>query len=41
MKLMIEQLKNQDPMNPMKSEEFTTQLAQINSLEQLVDAQHS
>jgi|WetSurMetagenome_2_1015567.scaffolds.fasta_scaffold736547_2 flagellar basal-body rod modification protein FlgD len=36
MKLVIEQLKNQDPMDPMKSEEFTTQLAQINSLQQLV-----
>ena len=36
MKLMIEQLKNQDPMNPMKSQEFTAQLAQLNSLEQLI-----
>jgi flagellar basal-body rod modification protein FlgD len=36
MKLVIEQLKNQDPMDPMKSEDFTTQLAQINSLQQLV-----
>ena len=27
MKLVIEQLKNQDPMDPMKSEEFTSQLA--------------
>lgn len=36
MKLVIEQLKNQDPMDPMKSEEFTTQLAQINSLQQLI-----
>jgi flagellar basal-body rod modification protein FlgD len=36
MKLVIEQLKNQDPMDPMKSQEFTSQLAQINSLEQLI-----
>lgn len=36
MRLMIEQLKNQDPMNPTDSGEFTQQLAAINSLEQLV-----
>jgi flagellar basal-body rod modification protein FlgD len=36
MKLIIEQLKNQDPMNPMDSQEFTSQLTQINSLEQLI-----
>ena len=36
MQLMIEQLKNQDPMNPMDSSQFTQQLAQINSLQQLV-----
>ena len=36
MKLMIEQLKNQDPLNPLDSSEFTVQLAQINSLEQLI-----
>jgi len=37
MRLIIEQLKNQDPMNPLDSGEFTTQLAQINSLEQLIN----
>lgn len=37
MKLMIEQLKNQDPLNPMDSNEFTAQLAQLNSLEQLIN----
>jgi flagellar basal-body rod modification protein FlgD len=37
MRLIIEQLKNQDPMNPLNSGEFTTQLAQINSLEQLIN----
>lgn len=33
--LMVEQLKNQDPMNPSDSTEFTAQLAQFSSLEQL------
>jgi len=33
--LLIEQLKHQDPLNPLKSTEFTAQLAQFNSLEQL------
>jgi flagellar basal-body rod modification protein FlgD len=37
MRLMIEQLKNQDPMNPLDSSEFTQQLATINSLEQLIN----
>jgi flagellar basal-body rod modification protein FlgD len=36
MKLMVEQLKNQDPMNPLDSKDFTAQLAQLNSLEQLM-----
>ena len=36
MRLMIEQLKNQDPMDPMDSNAFTQQLATINSLEQLI-----
>jgi flagellar basal-body rod modification protein FlgD len=36
MRLMIEQLKNQDPMSPLDSSEFTQQLATINSLEQLI-----
>ena len=33
--LLVEQLKHQDPMNPMQSVEFTGQLAQFSSLEQL------
>ena len=37
MRLMIEQLKNQDPMNPLDSSDFTQQLATINSLEQLIN----
>jgi flagellar basal-body rod modification protein FlgD len=36
MKLLIEQLKNQDPMNPMQSNEFTQQMATLNSLQELV-----
>ncbi len=33
--LMVEQLKNQDPMDPADATEFTAQLAQFSSLEQL------
>jgi flagellar basal-body rod modification protein FlgD len=33
--LFIAQLKNQDPMNPLDSSEFTAQLAQFSSVEQL------
>lgn len=35
MKLMIEQLKHQDPLSPMESQEFASQMAQFASLEQL------
>jgi len=35
MKLMLAQMKNQDPMNPMQSHEMAAQLAQFTSLEQL------
>ncbi len=36
LKLLVEQLKNQDPMNPQDSAQFVAQLAQFNSLEQLI-----
>jgi flagellar basal-body rod modification protein FlgD len=32
--LLVAQLKYQDPMNPMDNREFTTQLAQLQALEQ-------
>lgn len=37
MKLMISQLKNQDPLNPMDGTAFSAQLAQFSSLEQLTN----
>ena len=33
--LLVTQLKNQDPMNPMDDTQFVTQLAQFSSLEQM------
>ena len=35
LKMLVTQLQNQDPMNPMDSQEFAAQLAQFSSLEQL------
>ena len=37
LKLFVEQLKHQDPLNPMKNYEVASQLAQYSSLEQLVN----
>jgi flagellar basal-body rod modification protein FlgD len=37
LKLLITQLENQDPLNPQDSTEFTAQLAQFSSLEQLTN----
>ncbi len=35
LKLFVEQMKNQDPLEPQKNSEFLAQLAQFTSLEQL------
>ncbi len=35
LQLLIEQMKNQDPMNPMDSTEYTAQLAQFTTLEEM------
>lgn len=37
LKLFVEQLKHQDPLNPMENYEVASQLAQYSSLEQLVN----
>jgi flagellar basal-body rod modification protein FlgD len=37
LKLLVTQLKNQDPLNPSNSTEFTAQLAQFSSLEELTN----
>jgi len=39
--LLVAQLKNQDPLNPMESQDFTAQMAQFSSLEQLFDVNAS
>ncbi|MCX6151030.1 MAG: flagellar hook capping protein [Ignavibacteriales bacterium] len=41
MKLMIQQLKFQDPLNPMDSSQYSAQLAQFSSLEQLTNINDS
>lgn len=41
LKLLITQLENQDPLNPMEDKEFTAQLAQFSSLEKLSDISES
>lgn len=37
LKLLVTQMKNQDPMNPADGTEFAAQLAQFNSVEQLIN----
>lgn len=37
LKLMLTQMKNQDPLSPMESAEFAVQLAQFTSVEQLMN----
>jgi flagellar basal-body rod modification protein FlgD len=41
LKLMLTQMKNQDPLNPMESAEFAAQLAQFTSVEQLMNLNDS
>ena len=41
LKLLTEQLQNQDPLDPMKNEDFVAQLAQFSSLEQLFGLQET
>jgi len=37
LKLFIAQLENQDPLSPMESEQFITQMAQLSTLEELTN----
>lgn len=37
LKILITQLKNQDPMNPMEDKEFIAQMAQFTTVEQLMN----
>lgn len=41
LKLLVTQMRNQDPINPMNSKEFAAQLAQFNSVEQLIGVNKS
>lgn len=41
LRLLVTQLQNQDPVNPMDSSEFASQLAQFNSVEQLINVNSS
>lgn len=37
LQLLVAQMRNQDPINPLDSKEFAAQLAQFNSVEQLIN----
>ncbi|MBP9837621.1 MAG: hypothetical protein KBC84_02805 [Proteobacteria bacterium] len=37
LKLLVNQLQNQDPLNPMDNQQFAVQLSQFSSVEQLID----
>lgn len=41
LRLLVTQLQNQDPVNPMDSSAFASQLAQFNSVEQLINVNDS
>lgn len=41
MSLLVAQLKNQDPLSPQEGTEFVAQLAQFNSLDQLISIRES
>jgi len=41
MSLLVAQLKNQDPLQPQDGTEFVAQLAQFNSLDQLIGIRES
>ena len=41
LQLLVAQLRNQDPMNPSRPEEFAAQLAQFSSVEQLININES
>jgi flagellar basal-body rod modification protein FlgD len=41
LKLLVAQMKNQDPLNPMDGQQMAAQLAQFSSVEQLVTANES
>jgi flagellar basal-body rod modification protein FlgD len=38
LKLLVAQMKHQDPLNPMDGQQMAAQLAQFSSVEQLIDA---